>query len=104
MSWTDIHVDDYGWIGKLTLKQDGTAVDLSGYSTLQMIFIAPDGTAATKTAAFDSDGRDGIIKYTIQNGDIDAAGDWKVFARVAGGGAEITTNFISFHVQEREDA
>jgi hypothetical protein len=103
MSWENIHVDDYGQVGKLTCQQDGSAVDISSYTTLQFILTDPDGTAATKTAAFDSDGTDGILKYTLADGDIDSAGRWRVQARVSKAGAEITSDPIAFNVAARLD-
>lgn len=103
MSWENIQVDDFGWIGKLTLKQDGTAVDISSYTTKQFVLRDPDGTAAVKTADFDSDGTDGILKYTILTGDIDAAGNWKVAARIAKVGSEITSDDHGFNVDLRLD-
>lgn len=104
MSYTDIFVDDFGWVAKLTVEQDGTAVDISAYTTTQMIFIDPSGTATTKTAAFDTDGSDGVLAYTVEDGLIDTAGGWRVFARIAVDGAEITTQPHSFVVEARPDA
>ena len=103
MSWQDIHVDDFGWIGKLTVQQDGSALDISSYSTLQFILTDPDGTAETKTAAFDSDGTDGILKYTIADGDIDAEGNWNVQARILKAGVELTSSEHTFYVAARLD-
>ena len=103
MAWEDIHVDDFGWVGKLTLKQDGTAVDISSYTTREFIFRAPDGVAVTKTALFDDDGTDGILKYTILTGEIDEAGDWKVAARIKKVGVELTSEEHSFNVAARLD-
>jgi hypothetical protein len=103
MSWDNIQETDKGWVGKLTCKQDGTAVDISSYTTLQYILTDPDGTATTKTAAFDSDGTDGKLKYTIITGDISGAGDWRVQARIAKTDVEITSDPLEFSVQARLD-
>lgn len=104
MSWNDIHVGDYGWVGQLVLRQDNVVVDISSYTTLQMVFIAPDGTVTTKTASFGSDGTDGVVQYSIEDGLIDAAGDWQVFARVSSGGIELTTTSVRFSASPRLDA
>ena len=103
MSWEDIHVDDYGWIGKLTLQQDGTAIDISSYTTLQYILKDPNAVTSTKVAAFDSDGTDGILKYTIADGDIDEVGNWYVQARITKVGAVLTSDWLKFQVQDRLD-
>lgn len=102
-TWTDIHVDDYGWVGKLTLQQDGTAIDISSYTTRQFIFKAPSGTATTKTATFDTDGTDGVLKYTVEDGLIDEVGNWRVQARIAKSGVELTSADLRFVVYSRLD-
>jgi hypothetical protein len=94
MSFDNIVVGDYGQVAKLTFIDVDTsaAADISSYSTAQqMVFTDPSGTKTAKTAAFDSDGTDGIIKYTVDNSFIDAAGLWKVRGRVTSGSAELTT-------------
>jgi len=104
MSWQNIQVDDYGWVGKLTVKQDGSAVDISSYTTKQFLFESPSGVDADPvTADFDSDGTDGILKYTIADGDIDEAGVWKVSARISKTGVELTTEPLRFLVEARTD-
>ena len=103
MAWENIHVDDFGWVGNLTIKQDGVAVDVSSYTTLQFVFESPSGVDSTETAAFDSDGTDGVITYTVQDGDIDEVGIWKVSARVAKTGAELTSDPLLFEVLPRTD-
>jgi len=103
MSWTNIQADDFGWVGRLTLQQDGATFDASSYTTKEFIFIDPDGTAATKTADFDSDGTDGKLKYTILTGEVDSAGNWNVVARIKKAGVELTTDPLEFRVKARLD-
>ena len=104
MAWENIHVDDFGWVGKLTLKQDGSAIPIDSYTTKQFVFRDPDGTALTaKTADFDSDGTDGKLKYTVLTGEINKAGNWKVAARIAKTGSEITSDEHDFPVALRLD-
>jgi len=101
MSFDKIVNGDYGQVAKLTFIDVDTeaAADISSYSTtISMIFTDPSGNSATKTAAFDSDGSDGIIKYTLANGDIDEDGVWQVRGRVASGTAVLTTAAHSFEV------
>lgn len=98
MSWQDIIANDFGWTGKLTIEQDGTAVDISIYTTLQFIFQSPSGTVSIKTASFDTDGTDGVLAYTIADGDIDEAGTWRVYARVKKSGVELTSQYLNFIV------
>jgi hypothetical protein len=98
MAYTDIQADDYGWIARLTLQQDGVAVDISSYTTLQLIFRDPSGTQSAKTATFNTDGTDGVLKYTVADGDIDVAGSWRVRARVAKTGVELHSEWHLFTV------
>lgn len=94
--FTDIHVDDYGWLAQLVVTQDGTAVDISAYTTCQFVFRKPDGTTVTKTATFDDDGTDGVLNYTVESGLIDVPGRWRVWAVIAKTGAELTSDPVRF--------
>ena len=103
MSWENIHVDDFGQVVKLRIVQDKTAVDISSYTTRVFVLRDPDGTAATETATFSSDGTDGYLQYTIADGDIDAAGPWSASARISQVDVELTSAPVSFHVSPRPD-
>lgn len=94
MSLANIVKDDYGQEIQLTFIDVDTsaAADISGYSsTISMIFTSPSGASTTKTAAFEDDGTDGVISYTIESGLLDAAGQWQVRGRVSSGVATLTT-------------
>lgn len=74
----EIHVGAVGVILRATIvDQDGTAQSVAAATTKQIKLEKPDGTKAAKTAAFYTDGTDGIIQYTTIAGDLDGAGDWK---------------------------
>lgn len=101
MSLDKIVRGDYGQPILVTFIDIDTkaAADISGYATtLQMIFTNPSGSEKVRTAAFDTDGTDGVIAYTLAVGDIDAAGDWKVRGRVASGTAVLSTEDQDFTV------
>jgi len=51
----------------------------SGATTLRMVFEAPSGKLFERSAAFDSDGTDGKVKYTTTAGDevLSESGTWK---------------------------
>ena len=83
---------------------DGTAVDISSYTTKEFFLVDPAGAASTaKTAIFDSDGTDGKLKYTILTTEIDTSGNWNVFARIAKTGSELTSDPLEFRVKARLD-
>ena len=101
MSFDSIVVQDYGQVAKITFIDVDTdaAADISNYTTAQqMVFTSPAGTSYTKTAAFDSDGTDGIIKYTIEAGLFNKAGWWKVRGKVTRAAAILSTAEHVFEV------
>lgn len=97
-TWTDIHVGDYGSVGRLTVTEDGAAVDISSFTTLQFIFRAPDGEQTTKTAAFDATGTNGVLAYTIESDLFDEAGAWAVRARASKTGVSVSSDWVEFDV------
>ena len=94
MSFENIVVGDFGQEAKVTFidVDADAAADISGYaSTIQMIFTDPTGTETAKTASFDTDSTDGVIKYIIESGLIDKAGNWRVRGRVQGASTKLST-------------
>jgi len=57
---------------------DGVAVDISGYSSSQVVNLrSPDNLKTVSfTAAFQSTGSDGKITFTPVDGNIDRPGNW----------------------------
>lgn len=105
MSWDKIVAGDFGQTGQLTVLDVDTeaAADVSAYSTSQeMIFRDPDGNEETKTAAFATDGSDGVVEYTLADGDVpeDQPGHWDVRVVVTSGSAQLTSTWLPFTVLE----
>ncbi len=101
MSFENIVVGDFGQVAKVTFIDVDTelAADISGYSaTIEMLFTDPSGTVTAKGATFDTDGTDGVIKYTTEDGLINKAGDWRVRGRVQGGSTKLSTVTHKFYV------
>jgi hypothetical protein len=71
-----IHLGDVGTLFKLTIKEGGTAVNISGAVTKTITFRKPDKTTVSKTALFFTDGADGILTYTSIANDLDQSGEW----------------------------
>lgn len=102
MSLESIVAGDYGQSIELTFVDVDTEApaDISAYTTAQqMIFTAPDGTETVKTAAYKTDGSDGIVTYTVEVSFL-TAGVWQVRGRVTTGSARLTTEVHKFEVIE----
>ena len=104
MSFDKITAEDYGQTITITIKDVDTnaPADVSAYTTAQQIFLKdPEGNTSTaKAAAFSTDGSDGVIVYTLVNGDIDDDGLWHICARVTSGSAVLTSEWETFTVGE----
>ena len=101
MSLKNLVAGDYGQAIELTFNDVDTdaAADVSGYATTQqMIFTNPAGTETTKTAAFKTDGSDGIIRYVVPSSFL-TAGKWRVRGRVTSASAQLTTVEHVFEVE-----
>lgn len=97
----EIHVDDVGTIFRVTVTdEDGAALDISAATLKQIVFEKPDETTTTKTASLDTDGTDGIMRYTTVSGDLDQAGRWKIQGVVGLPSGQWHTNVDTFKVKE----
>ena len=95
---TTIHKDDIGTVFLITFIEAGKAVDISGATTKDLIFRAPDSVVATKAGSFDSDGTDGKLKYTTVSGDIDEAGHWHIQGFIIMSSGEFKSSIEDFYV------
>ena len=83
---------------------DGTnsAYDLSGASSIQMVFTDPSGTETTVTALIlNAPGTNGIIRYinSTPNPTISSSGLWKYRAKIGiSGGGAFQSNNATFEV------
>jgi hypothetical protein len=105
MSFDSIIVGDFGQVAQVVFKDvDAAEADISSYAAaIKMVFTDPSGVESEKTATFVTDGSDGAIEYTTEDGLINAAGHWRVRGRVTsagGGGAKLTTEEHTFLVKE----
>lgn len=105
MANSNPHVGDTGTAIRLTVYDRGSVVDLSGFSTLEMLFKAPDGDLLTKTASLVNTGSDGQIEYVTQSSaDLDVPGPWKVQARLVSNGGSWKTSSVAFTVEANLEA
>lgn len=78
----EIHVNDIGTAFEVTLEDCGTVVDLTGVISIEYNFTDPQGNNEVKSGALLTDGTDGKVVYTLQSGDLDEAGIWKLQVKV----------------------
>lgn len=95
----EIHVGDTGTSIRITIKDDDEIVDISGASSLQVIFAKPDGTKNEVVGSLYTDGTDGIIEYVLVDGDIDQSGMYKIQAYVEISGGSYYSSIRSFSVK-----
>lgn len=101
MSLANIISGDYGQVIQLTVldTDTGEAGDVSGYAASQsMVFRDPSGNDGTKVAAFTTDGSDGLVQYTLVDGDIDEDGNWNVRVILTSASAVLTSTWLEFLV------
>lgn len=96
----EVHKGDIGTVFRLTLTDDGVAVDISGATTKQIIFEKPDGSLLTKAATFTSDGTNGMMFYAMLADELDQAGVWKIQGVVVLAGGTWRTSTHEFKVHE----
>lgn len=78
----EIHVGDIGTIFRIALTDCDVAVDLTGNTALQIIFLKPDASSVTKTAVLYGLATAGVIEYATIADDLDQAGVWKMQAKI----------------------
>lgn len=100
MPANEIHLNDSGVQFKITISDGSATKDISYAETKQFIFRKPSGTTLTKTAIFDTNGTDGVLKYTTVATDLDEVGIWKLQARVAATGNDKRSDVTTFKVVE----
>lgn len=97
-----IRVGDIGTVIKLTIHDQDGIVDLSTASTKTFRFNSATNIAFDKTAIFDTDGTDGILKYQFILGDLNVAGIWAVQAYIEMPSGSWTSGTYTFTVEDVE--
>lgn len=77
-----IHEGDIGTKLLITMKDDGSVVDISSASSLSIFIKRPDGTMLTRSGTLETDGTDGKMYYIVVAGDLNDAGLYKIQAQV----------------------
>lgn len=98
MAANEIHIADFGTIFTVTVKDGDSVIDLSGTTTKQLWFEDPDKETIEKDAIFVTDGTDGQIQYTIENGVFSKAGKWRLQVYYVNGAGEWHSDTVTFKV------
>lgn len=80
------------------LDQNQNPLNISGATSLMLVFQKPDGTEVVQTAQYVTNGIDGEIYYISTDTDFVEFGLWYVQAQVIVGGAVLTTQLGQFQV------
>ena len=70
---------------KVSLVEDGSAVNISSASVLNLKIWKPSGTIVTKTASLFTDGTDGVLYASTSPTDLDEEGWYSVRAYIEQG-------------------
>ena len=95
---SQIHQSDIGTKLLITVKDDGSVVDISSASSLTILIKKPDGTILTRSGVLETDGTDGKMYYIVVAGDLDAAGFYKIQGRVVSSSGTFSTSTANFKV------
>ena len=97
---SEIHTNDIGTRFLITVKDDGTVVDLTGATLKQLTFKKPDDSKIVRTATAGGGGAElsGVMYYDSVSGDLDGVGMYKLQGKVSIPSGTYSTDIYSFHV------
>jgi phenolic acid decarboxylase len=98
---SEIHQDDVGTRFLITVKDDGSLVNISGVSggsVHQVSFKKPSDTVVNRNATLQDYGISGVMYYDTVAGDLDEAGLYKLQAKVVVPSGTYYTDVYSFKV------
>jgi len=78
----EITINDLGTSIQVTVQESDADLDISAATDTAIILTKPGGETVEKTAAFITDGTDGLIAYNTVAADIDQKGIWSYRAKV----------------------
>ena len=95
---SQIHVGDIGTTLIVTILENGSVVDISSATSLQIVIRKPDATTLTKTGVLTTDGTDGKMQYISIAGDFDQSGNYRIQGKVELTGGNYSSSVGSFKV------
>ncbi|MCE7738377.1 MAG: hypothetical protein GPJ50_03270 [Candidatus Heimdallarchaeota archaeon] len=98
MAKEEIHEEDIGTIFEVTVKEDGSVVDVSTATTKEFHFKKPSGEILSKPTDFVTNGTDGKLKYTTIANDLDESGGWSIQVYLVLSSGTWSSDIIDFMV------
>jgi hypothetical protein len=95
---SEIHVNDVGTRFLITVKDDNEIVNVSGVSSISLIFKKPSDTTIYRSGLLFTNGVDGKVYYDTVAGDLDEAGYYKLQGRVDFASGVFYTDIHTFQV------
>lgn len=95
---SEIHVNDIGTRFLATIQDNGTVVDISSASQIQMIFRRPNDEVFYRVGSLLTSGIDGKVYYDTVSGDLSNVGMHKLQAKVYLPSGTYYTDIYSFQV------
>lgn len=95
-----VHKNDVGTVFRLTIYENGAAMDISAATVKQIKFQKPSGTVVAQSGTFTTDGTNGQLEYTSVTSDLNEKGAWKLQVYLEIGGGKWHTDFASFTVED----
>ena len=71
-----VRLNDVGTIFRSTIKESGSALDISAATAQTMRFRKPSRAVVIQTTVFTGNGSDGQLEYVAVSGDLDEVGIW----------------------------
>lgn len=96
---SDIFTGDVGTVFEVSIKENNDIVDVSGIESILYVFTRPGGSTITKAGALKTDGQDGRVVATIEDGDFTIAGLWKLQLTLEFSYGKWRTSEIQFNVK-----
>lgn len=104
MAANEIHVGDIGTVLRTTLLEvpagstTAVPVNLSTATSIRLVFVNPKKRRFVVNALLTTDGSNGQVEYTTQEGDLDVSGRWRMQAVVEMSGRSWSSDIITFQV------
>ena len=96
----ELHKNNIGTVFRATIKEGGSAVDISAATLMQFTVKPPVGALRAWSCGFATDGEDGQMQYIIVAGDLNLAGRWQLQGSVVFPAGPLHTDIIKFTVED----